>query len=329
MSDQDRFHCEEAHEIIESPPRWMIRWGMVVMFVIVGSAFVFSFFISVPEYVTGSITITTDDPPVNLIPRIHGKIDTLFFMSHARVKKGTLLGVIKNNADFRSVLELEQDLILSGEMSLECMVKQPWFDKTYDLDESLQDSYITFRSVCGELKSYSETIPNKNAKFYGQQILHYGTMIRELRELLMRRIRQWKDDYIITAPIDGEVVWSPGKLVTPSVTLGIVYPERKHNVQLYGNMVVEDTDYQKVIVGQKVNVIFSTLSEDTNVESTEGVVAALFPLVDKIGYRIVVKLAPDIPEAYMETLTRSGVGRAFGKIIIKERRLVDLYLPLF
>lgn len=42
MSEKDQFHSEEAHEIMETPPRWIIRWGIAVMFLIVG---VFCFFI--------------------------------------------------------------------------------------------------------------------------------------------------------------------------------------------------------------------------------------------------------------------------------------------
>lgn len=326
MPEQQQFHCEEAHEIMESPPRWIIRWGMVVIFLIFGGAFVFSFFISVPESVTGTIAITTDNPPANLMPRVSGRIDTLLFESHSQVEKGATLAVIQNGAGYRSVMALERHLAASEMMATEQIVRQSWIDSTYELDGELKDGYATFRSLCNELNGYLGTSPDRTTVLYGQKIFDYGTAIRNVREVLMGRIRQWKESCTITAPVSGRLVWANTGLAVQSVPLGAVLPDSGRPAELHGSMIVEDGSYQRVVVGQKVNVTLGALSGMDD-EHLCGVVEALLPLAGKAGYRVQVRLDAPLPEVYMDILAHSQAVMASAQIIVKERRLVDLYLP--
>lgn len=326
MPERQQFHSEEAHEIMDSPPRWIIRWGMVVIFLIFGSSFVFSFFISVPEFVTGTITITTDNPPASLTPRVDGRIDTLFFTSHSPVEKGTTLAVIQNGSKYRSVLDLERRLTACETMTTEHVVRLFRIDSTYDLDGELKDGYATFRSVCNELNDYLKTGPDKASTLYGQKIFDYGTLIRSLREALMNRIRQWKESYTITAPVSGELVWAHTGQAVRSVPLGAVLPDSKHSVELCGDMIVENENYQKITVGQKVKVTLGTMS-GMNEKHLSGIVELLLPLTDKAGYRVQVRFEDSMPEAYLKILTHSQAVIASAQIVVGERRLVDLYLP--
>lgn len=265
---------------------------------------------------------------MSLISRVNGRIDTLFYSSHDRVSKGDLLAIIQNDNDYRSVLLLERHLGAGEMMVSECMDRS-WLDSTYNLSGSLQECYITFQGLCNELRGYMETEPNKSSAFYRQKVWDYNTLIRSEREKLMAHIERWKREYTITAPIEGEVVWAPTRLVAESVVIGSVCPGKECMGRLYGNMEIENANYQKILVGQEVNVLFNSVSGTNNTESVKGIVETLLPLVDKVGCRVVVRLESDIPEVCLDVLTRLGIVQTSAQIVVKEKRLVDLYLPVF
>lgn len=51
---------EEVQEILGRPPRWIVRWGIVVICAVVAGLFVGSYFIKYPEVTAGLITITAE-----------------------------------------------------------------------------------------------------------------------------------------------------------------------------------------------------------------------------------------------------------------------------
>mgnify|MGYP002610942662 CR=1 FL=1 len=57
---------EEADEIIGTMPSWIVRWGITLIFVLLALLFLGCYFIRYPQTVTGTITLTTVPPPVDV-----------------------------------------------------------------------------------------------------------------------------------------------------------------------------------------------------------------------------------------------------------------------
>ncbi|WP_298223364.1 HlyD family efflux transporter periplasmic adaptor subunit [Flavobacterium sp.] len=98
---------EEVQEILTRMPHWMIRWGNVVIFTILISAFLVSWIIRYPDIITTQIIITTTNPPQKLVTKTSGKIETLLVQDRAMVTKNTPLAVIENTADYKNVFLLK------------------------------------------------------------------------------------------------------------------------------------------------------------------------------------------------------------------------------
>ena len=98
---------EEVQEILTRMPNWMIRWGNVVILIILIIVFLVSWFIRYPDIISTQIVITTQIPPQKLITKISGKIEALLVKDRVNVTKNTPLAVIENTADYNDVFLLK------------------------------------------------------------------------------------------------------------------------------------------------------------------------------------------------------------------------------
>ena len=76
MSEEQEIEIktEEVNELLTAVPKWIIRWGVSIIFGIMLLVIIFSYFIKYPETLPASITITTTNPPITLVAKTSGKI---------------------------------------------------------------------------------------------------------------------------------------------------------------------------------------------------------------------------------------------------------------
>lgn len=101
---------EEVQEILTKLPHWMIRWGNLIILMILAMIFFFSYLIKYPEIVTSRVMITTPNPPEKLYARTSGKIKKIFVENKDTVQSGTALAIIENTADYRDVFLLKSKI---------------------------------------------------------------------------------------------------------------------------------------------------------------------------------------------------------------------------
>ena len=97
---------EEVQEILTRVPHWMIRWGSVVVLLILLSLFFVSWLVKYPDVITTQIVITTNIPPEKLVAKIPGKIEAILVMDKSTILKNTPLAVIENSASYKDVFLL-------------------------------------------------------------------------------------------------------------------------------------------------------------------------------------------------------------------------------
>jgi multidrug resistance efflux pump len=98
---------EEVQEIFTRVPHWMIRWGSVVVLLILLTLFFVSWFIKYPDVITTQIVITTNIPPEKLVAKVPGKIEAILVKDKASILKNTPLAVIENSANYNDVFLLK------------------------------------------------------------------------------------------------------------------------------------------------------------------------------------------------------------------------------
>jgi len=98
---------EEVQDILTKIPHWIIRWGSLVVLIILLLLFLVSWMVKYPDIITTEITITTQIPPEKLIARTSGKIEAILIDDTAIVNENTPLAVIENAANYKDVFLLK------------------------------------------------------------------------------------------------------------------------------------------------------------------------------------------------------------------------------
>lgn len=98
---------EEVQEILTRVPHWMIRWGSVVVLIIILSLFFVSWLIKYPDIISTQIVISTNIPPEKLVTKVSGKIESLLIKDKMLVSKNTPLAIIENSANYHDVFLLK------------------------------------------------------------------------------------------------------------------------------------------------------------------------------------------------------------------------------
>lgn len=135
---------DEVKDILTRPPHSLVRYGTTVIFVVLGLIFVGWFIFRYPDIVTGSVSVTTQNPPSWLLAKSTGRLKDLYISDKQFVKQGDLIAVIDNPAsteDVKAVKRyLQTETIVSDSVVL---LSQDLLNHTYELGE-LQASFSDF-----------------------------------------------------------------------------------------------------------------------------------------------------------------------------------------
>ena len=99
---------EEVQDILTKVPHWMIRWGTIVIFLIIVMLFFVSWFVKYPDVVSTEIVITTNIPPEKIVSRSSGRIEVILLKDKSIVEKNTTLAIIENTANYKDVFLLKK-----------------------------------------------------------------------------------------------------------------------------------------------------------------------------------------------------------------------------
>lgn len=101
---------EEVQDLLTKVPHWMIRWGTVLIFIIITMLFIASWFIKYPDVVNSEIVITTHIPPEKIVSKSSGRIEAILIKNKSQVSKNSTLAIIENTADYRDVFLLKSKI---------------------------------------------------------------------------------------------------------------------------------------------------------------------------------------------------------------------------
>jgi len=152
-NSQIELRSDEVQEIMSHVPNWMIRWGISLIFVIIILFIFISWFIKYPDVVSGNVSISTENPPVEIVPKSSGELNGLNYTDGEKVTAGALLTTLKN--DFSSEAKEYLELIcqeIRNTKNLETIE----FNDSGILFGSLQDSYNELKSLVLEYQLFLE-----------------------------------------------------------------------------------------------------------------------------------------------------------------------------
>lgn len=106
-TEEKKYHVDE---IVGAPPQGIIFWGSTMIFSLFVLIFILSFFIKYPDTIVNEITITSENPPIEIISKKNGEI-SLFVKDQSIVKKGEVLAIIENSVNYDDLILLKEKLI--------------------------------------------------------------------------------------------------------------------------------------------------------------------------------------------------------------------------
>jgi multidrug resistance efflux pump len=105
--EEIELRSEEVQEILGTPPSWLVRWGTLVWFLTVGALIGVAWFVQYPDVLDARVQITSAVPPVEVIARADGNIQSFFVEDGQVVKAGQVLGVLQSTANYADIQKLD------------------------------------------------------------------------------------------------------------------------------------------------------------------------------------------------------------------------------
>lgn len=110
MAEERNFvelRSEEVQEILGTPPGWLVRWGTMIVLLGFGLLLGVAWFVRYPDVVVSDkLSITTAEPPVEVVARNDGRITRLLVQDTAMVLEKQPLAVLQSTANYEDVNQL-------------------------------------------------------------------------------------------------------------------------------------------------------------------------------------------------------------------------------
>ncbi|HDR51231.1 MAG TPA: hypothetical protein ENN90_06355, partial [Mariniphaga anaerophila] len=183
---------DEVQEILGTPPRWIIRWGITIMLLVVMVLLAGSYFYKYPDLISARITIVSENPPVQIVAKSNGKLDQLLVGNNQQVEAGEILGLIENTANYNDAYRL-----LAKLDSVETWFENPEKFNEISLSEnySLGQYHSYFSSFVSQVRSYQTFLNfnpfNQRIESLQKQVVDYRNYFERLRE----QINVLRQDY--------------------------------------------------------------------------------------------------------------------------------------
>lgn len=177
MEEEKNFvelRSEEVQEILGTPPHWLVQFGTLVVVLGFGLLLFVASFLRYPDVVSSEkLTLTTAEPPVEVIARVDGRITQLLVPDTSAVKAHQPLAVLQSTARYEDVVMLYQQV-------------QTW--STWDIEELRILDYPQSLQL-GELQSdYSQFIRDLEDFKFGRD--NRGSAVRQDIGSIQLQIKQ-------------------------------------------------------------------------------------------------------------------------------------------
>lgn len=176
--DNLNLRSEEVQKILGRPPRWIVRVGISIIFVVVAGLFVGSYFLKYPDILPAPITVTTENLPAGVMAMTTGKIDTITVAEKQTVKEGELLAVIRNPAKLEDVMVVKRMLDESDTCDVETHSRA-----SLQLGD-LQSAYTAFDNALTDYRHFVET------DYHNRKIAVIRKQIAAQKNLLQKTVNQ-------------------------------------------------------------------------------------------------------------------------------------------
>jgi hypothetical protein len=204
-------------------PKWWMKWGILIVFIIVVIIFILGYIVKYPDIISCEIKLTTDKPSV-MLPLAQGsQIEGILVKNNTLVSIDDNLIVVKSNANYKDVLLLDKELnnfSLNNEYIISFFER--FLSKDLQLGNVIENDWMAFSN---ELLIFYKI---KKLNSYQSQISFLEDELNKQCQLRLQyqnlAINDTKQRMLINKKIEVDSV-----LYTKNVTSKIEYNTNKQN----------------------------------------------------------------------------------------------------
>lgn len=345
-----KLRSEEVQDILTKTPHWMLRWGNIILLLLIFLFFLFSWFIRYPDIQYADAIITTQIPPQKIYANTSGLIDTLFVDNDQIVKKGEILGMIENTAKLKDVLflreiietiKIQQDslyfpidkipLLSLGEIAPALAIfEKDYIDysinKTLDIRyNQIKSNKISDAQLHLDLKSERE-IERRKIKIAEDNRL-FKNLIQSFK-LLQEALKTWEFKYLLMTNLDGKVSFintfiEKNQNVNQGELLFTIVPTEKNEYVAKIKIPVENSI--KIKKNQDVNIKLFNYPE-TEYGMLKAKIESIPTSPNKEGFYLVqASLDSPLSTSYNIEIPFNTEMQGTAEIIIEDLRLLERF----
>jgi multidrug resistance efflux pump len=167
---QEILYSEPVREIMGKPPRFMLRWGATIVFAVFVLFILFAWLIRYPDTIPAPVEITTENPPVTLVSKITGHINSLYAREKDTIKAGRLVALMETTARLSEIETLKNLIDTINHPELLSENSLPLFSALGEM----QETYSVFLKNLSNLNSY---VTND---IYGNRIIALSDEVKSI-----------------------------------------------------------------------------------------------------------------------------------------------------
>lgn len=172
-------HSEEVNDILSRPPKWIISWGVSLIFTIVVILVTGSVFFRYPEIITAPITVSSGNMPVRLKARINGKLVSLLVKDSANVVPNEPIAILETTTSYEDFILLENSSnVFKEAFRKDSIPKQNLFRMSMQLG-SIQPYFSTFINSLDDYNNFMD------ADYHTKKIAIHNKQLEEQKSILV------------------------------------------------------------------------------------------------------------------------------------------------
>jgi len=178
-------NSEEVQEIITAVPSWILRWGITLIFIILGTIVMLSALIEYPDIVKTGLKVNSLNSPKPVLAKQNGKLTALLVKDGQMVTENQSLAYFESTANPDDIIKINRELKLLRDRVLKNELATSGLPTGFSLGE-LQGTYQTFYQ---QYLQYQSTLRNG---YYLNKMAFLENDLKDINTLKTQIIEQRK-----------------------------------------------------------------------------------------------------------------------------------------
>ena len=167
---------EQLRDILGQVPRWIIRFGTILILIVLLVLFFGSALLKFPDVINASVKLTTETPPAELVANISARIKKFYIADKEQVKKDQVLLVFESAARYDDINKLSE--LLERQLTPDSITELSFPE--YLTLGTLQSAYASLQ------KSIKEYIDFEKLDYYQRKITSVNAELKKYSRYLNR-----------------------------------------------------------------------------------------------------------------------------------------------